>query len=233
MYSRDQNIMYKEWLVLLLSIIPGLGYWYIGKKKIAISIFLFIVLLVLIVLVSPIFIEFDYSIIIFLWYSQLCLVYQSVHLINKQFRDDYQLPRSPINSNNKITKTKTYEIPLKTQNWIEAQISSNDDLRLIFLGSYWDFMDNTILSKINIFHTNFYGGLTNKQLIIMLLDFTGIPIVMKKIDIYTIKKIRYTRGILTSKVIIDLKNEKNFELTISNRFQKITEDLINTLLGQE
>ncbi len=74
-------------------------------------------------------------------------------------------------------------------------------------------------------------GITSHDLVIAEINVIGVPPNLRRIPLYTVKVVRYSEGLCTDEIVLDLGEPRPFRLRVAAKRRELTQQLVRTLGG--
>ena len=218
--------MQSPFVVGLLSIIPGLGFFVLGQPKRGIGIIGIVGGLFL--LANFFSIDFFSDLSIIAWIGQIYYAVQTANLLKRQKSGEVVIPRetTPIpppphglSANERMAH--------KMRETVRQQLNLGEHLTDAVVAQTMPSIGSTVFSV-----RMYYVGLTEKALVIIEQDFMGKPADVKRIPLSEIKSSEYKKGLLTDSLVLDFGNKKSMRLQVTIRLRTQTQTIFAGLQKQ-
>lgn len=229
--------MQSPFVVGLLSIIPGLGFFVLGQPKRGLgAIGIMFGLFVFALFVPSEFLgKMSFQFFILAWIGQIYYAVQTANLLKKQQSGETIVPREvmPIApaphglSANEKMAYKARETVRQQLNVGEHLIDAVVAQTLPSVGAH------VLIGAAAAFGTKmYYVGLTEKSLVMIEQDFMGKPADVKRVPLSDIKSSEYKKQWLLDSLILDFGKKKTVKLQVSYRLRPQTQAIFAGLQKQ-
>ena len=229
--------MQSPFVVGVLSIIPGLGFFVLGQPKRGISAIGIIVGLFIFGLFVPseLLSQISLQLFVVAWIGEIYYAVQTANLLKKQQSGETVVPHevTPIapaphglSANEKLAY-KVRETVRQQLNVGEHLVDAIAAQTLPSAGAH------ILIGAAAAFATKaYYVGLTEKSLVMIEQDFTGKPADVKRIPLSDIKSSEYKKQRLLDSLILDFGKKKTVKLNVSYRLRPQTQAIFAGLQKQ-
>ena len=225
--------MQSPFLIGLLSIIPGLGFFVLGKPRRGFGVIgILLVLLIMFLFIPGDFItQISFQMAILVWVGQIYLAAQSAKLIKKQQAGEVTTPRDiskiEIPSGLSLKERGTYRI----REIVRQQLNPGEELlETVFaqtVQSVGSMAVNGALTALKA--SQYYIGLTEESLIMIEVDSFGTPADIKRLPLTGIKSSKLKKRLLADDLILDFGEKKPMKLQVNAGFRNQTRALFEKL----
>ncbi len=192
-------------IVGFISIIPGLGFWLFRRYRQALFIFVLVVGLLLFSVFSPWegLNELLFIMALYFWYMQISMAVRMAQAIKF--------------SNNELTLAL-----IENVEGIQIPTDLSRKEKMVFriretLGQQLEFGEKFvegIHAMRGMYGGQYYLGISDKNLIIIEIDFFSKPLYVKRFVLSDVEKIQHKRGIINDSLVFSLKNSKPMKFDI-------------------
>jgi hypothetical protein len=215
-------------IIGIASIIPGLGFWILGKKRLAGTAAVVVIGAYVIYVAAPW--EFLYAlscnVAIIGWFLQIVYAVYEAQAIKKVTSGEMEAARP---SERKIEIPadipRREKLPYKAKEIIREQLDPGEiiqDAIMVFTMSY---MRGASSMK------QYYLGLLSDQLMLVGTDLFGKPVSVKRIPFYKIDQAKFKKGLINDQIILSVAGEKKIRLNINRIQREHTERFREVLSG--
>lgn len=220
--------MQSPFVVGLLSVIPGLGFFVLGQPKrgfgaIGIIIGLFIFGLFV---PSQFFSQLSFQFFILAWVGQIYYAVQTAKLIKRQEAGEVVAPREmPLIAPAPDNLSANEKIAYKMREIVRHQLNIGEHLVGAIMAQTMPSMGSHLLigAAAGFTMRMYYVGLTENTLIMIEQDFLGKPADLKRIPLTNIKSSKFDKGWLTDSLVLDFGEKKPMELRVTFRLREQTQ----------
>lgn len=218
--------MQSPFMIGLLSIVPGLGFFVLGKPRRGFGVIgiLFTLLFIFLYTRGDFITQVSFSLFFLVWIGQIILAAQSARLLKRQKAGELTQPRE---------KTKI-ELPpglslkergaYRIRETVRQQLNPNENLHeAVFAqsgGSVGTYVLYGALTALKM--SQYYVGLTDDSLIMIEQDKFGKHADIKRIPLADIKSSKYKKRLLTDDLTLDFGDKNLLKLQITSGFRKQT-----------
>lgn len=225
--------MQSPFLIGLLSIIPGLGFFVLGKPRRGLGVLgILFVLLILFLFTSGNFItqlSFQFAILVYI--GQIYLAAQSARMIKRQQAGELTMPRE---------KTKIEPPPglslkergnYKMRETVRQQLNPGEELLEAVVaqskfptGSFVLFGPIAMLSM-----QQYYVGLTEDTLVMIEQDTFGKHVDIKRLPLADIKSSKFNKRMLYDDIVLDFGDKNVLKLQVTSGLRTQTQAMFEKL----
>jgi hypothetical protein len=221
--------MYIPWLVGLVSIIPGFGFWLIHQRRRALGAMILVVGFFVIYYLAAHFswwqplIQFFRYVVFTLWIGQMVFAADTARLINERAKKPSKAVRKPGWENTTPPGlNRRQRFIYRTRILVNQQLGNGEKLIAAVMGTYLAERKDGV--SIQFPMRTRYVGLTEKTLFLIELDLLGDPMLVERLPLERVKNAGFKQGILTDALRIELNEDKIIEMKVP--FQLRGETLI-------
>lgn len=226
--------MKSPFLIGLLSIIPGLGFFVLRKPRRGFWVLgILFVLLVMFLFVPGDFIaQVSFQLAILVWVGQIYLAAQSAKLLKRQQSGEITKPRetttiAPPPSDLSLKERGAY----KMREIVRQQLNPGENLHeAIFAqsgGGVGTYAVHGALSALKM--SQYYVGLTDDSLILIEQDNFGKHADIKRIQLTDIKSSKLKKRILTDDLMLDFGDKNILKLKVTSGLRNQTQAIYEKL----
>lgn len=227
--------MQSPFLIGLLSIIPGLGFFVLGKPRRGFWVIgIFLTLLFIFLFIPGDFItQVSFQFILLVWIGQIVLAAQSARLEKRQQVGDVTKPREK----EKIVPPPGLSLKergdYKIRETVRQQLNPGENLlEAVFAqsgGGVGTYALYGALSALKM--RQYYVGLTELSIIMIEQDNFGKHADIKRIPLSDIKSAKLNKRMLYDDLILDLGDKNLLKLQITSGFRRLTTSFYDKLQG--
>lgn len=198
------------------SIIPGLGFWILGKKRLAVTAAVVVIGAYIIYVLAPW--EFVYALscnlAIIGWGLQIVYAVYEARIIKKVTSGEMEAARP---SERKIDIPsdipRREKLPYKAKEIIREQLDPGETIQDAVMVYTMSYLRGASSMK------QFYLGLLSDQLILVGTDLFGKPASVKRIPLHKIEQAKFKKGLINDQIILSVAGEKKTRLNV-HRIQR-------------
>ncbi|MBI9049154.1 MAG: hypothetical protein JEZ00_07035 [Anaerolineaceae bacterium] len=213
--------MPSPFVILLLSIIPGLGFFVMKKPKIGIGIWVMLLVCAWIYFTTTneAMSSYSFQFAILIWIGQIFSAYREAK-ISQRLDNGSVFMASPINHEvitNPIDMPRKARFGYKAMQIVKQQAMPGEQVVYAVLGRVMPSMGSHILFGAFAFANmrEMYIGYTSKGLLCVEVDMMAEPAGVIRIAVEDIKSIQYKQGILNDQLGIDANNQDQLNCKVS------------------
>ena len=225
--------MKSPFMIGLLSIVPGLGFFVLGKPRRGFWVIgiLFSLLFIFLFTRSEFITSISFSLILIVWIGQIILASQSARLLKRQQAGEVAQPREK----EKIVTPPGLSLKEKgvyrIRETVRQQLNPGENLLEALVaqsgasvGAY------ALFGAFAVFKMRqYYVGLTEESLILIEQDNFGNHADIKRIPLEDIKSSKLNKRILYDDLMLDLGDKKLFKLQITTGMRRLTMSIYEKL----
>lgn len=225
--------MQSPFLIGLLSIIPGLGFFVLGKPRRGFWVIGILATLLFIFLFIPgeFITQLSFQFILLVWIGQIVLAAQSARLQKRQQAGEVTQPREK----EKIVPPPGLSLKergdYKIRETVRRQLKPGENLlEAVFVqsgGGVGTYALYGALSALKM--RQYYVGLTDESIIMIEQDNFGNHIDIKRIPLSDIKSIKLNKRIFYDDLMLDLGEKNHLKLQITSGLRRLTMSFFDRL----
>jgi predicted DNA-binding antitoxin AbrB/MazE fold protein len=219
--------MYLPWIVGLVSIVPGLGFWLISQRRRGIGAMILVVGSFIIYYLAQRFswwqplVQFFRYVAFTLWIGQMVFAADTARLINQRSKNRSNAARKSITMPKPPPGlSRNQRAIYRTRELVRDQLSPDDHLVAAIDGNYLAERKDGISIQFPM-RTRFIG-LTEENLLLIDLDLLGDPMLVERLHLESVINAVFKKGIVTDTLKIDLKDGKKIEMKVSFQLREET-----------
>ena len=203
-------------IVGLASILPGLGFWILGKKRLAVTSAVVVIGAFLVYIAAPweSVYSFSCNVAILGWFLQGVYAVYEARTISKVESGEMEAARSSeakIEIPSDIPRRE--RLAYKAQEVIRGQLDPGEriqDAVMVYTSSYLGGASSM---------SQYYLGLLSDQIILIGTDLFGKPASVKRIPFYQIEQAKFKKGLINDQIILSVAGEKKTRMNV-HRIQR-------------
>jgi hypothetical protein len=226
--------MYTPWLVGLVSIIPGLGFWLIHQRRRALGAIILVIGFFVIYYLASHFswwqplIQFFRYVAFTLWVGQMVFAADTARLINERAKKPSKaVRRSGWENTTPPGLNRRQRFIYRTRALVNQQLDNGDKLIAAVMGTYLAERKDGV--SIQFPMRTRYVGLTDRIILQIELDLLGDPMLVERLPIEGVKKADFRQGILTDALRIELNEDKIIEMKVPFQLREETKVMASEL----
>ena len=223
--------MKSPFVVSLLSVIPGLGFFVLKRPKIGLGIIgaLFLCIVVFLFSANEMIYTFAFQFGFFIWLIQIAAAFREAR---RQIRIENGEASAPLNANNDdfIMPTDLAEkkkIVRDAYKFIKQQAEAGEEIYHTILAQVFPSVGSLLLfGNLSLISMDqMYIGFTSKGLLMVKLDMMGKPGEVKRMDYAEIKSMNYSKGLLYDRLQVFTSEKKGMTWKVHFLFRDQTQQI--------
>jgi hypothetical protein len=222
----EEEPMRSPFIIGLLSIIPGLGLFVLGKPKRGFWVIgiLFTLLFIFLFIPGDFITQLSFQLILLVWVGQIVLAAQSARLQKRQEAGEVTHPREK----EKIVPPPGLSLrergDYKIRETVRQQLNPGENLlEAIFVQSGGGVGTYALYGALSALRMRqYYVGLTEESMVMIEQDNFGNHVDIKRIPLSDIKSIKLNKRILYDDLMINLGDKNLLKLQITSGLRRLT-----------
>ena len=225
--------MNQPWLIGIASLIPGLGFWLMGQRQRAAQAFAAVMLAGIIAYVfsqvapTPPLREASWNILYFAWIMQGYLAVGTARLLQKRAKNPNAAAKGTavsLETDGKGDESKVERI----YTYVTEELDEGEALLTAFEANIPAWEEKSWGRVQDPFRTC-YVGLTKKEMLILEVDFSGIPMTVERIPREHVEKISFKPGWRGDTIILDVVDGAPMTIRVPALFREELEAFLDEL----